>query len=248
MRSQKCDTLFSKGAWSGRVRQALRAVPPPPAGWQMYREQLWKNPSGALRYKLNGLRLCICHGSVLDHLKGADALVNSANKNLAGPARPDYWMFSSYEGLSVEEAVHQQAGPELLEACRKLAFSGSDGIRCPIGSARATPGTASLLSDGFIIHAVAPGWHAFETSSAKLVETWRCSLDVATGLGVSTLVAPALGCGTNRTPPEDAAACALTAFDHWSAIDANALNVRLVLHTYEAWVAWTNVAFQRFGK
>mmetsp|Transcript_20368 Transcript_20368/g.37055 ORF Transcript_20368/g.37055 Transcript_20368/m.37055 type:complete len:249 (-) Transcript_20368:270-1016(-) len=248
MRSQTCSSLFLKGAWSGRVHQQLQALPSPPPGWQMYREHLWQKPLGKMRYRMRGLRLSICHGDVLDHINGAGAIINSANKNLAGPARPDYWMFSSYAGLSVEEAVHKAAGPELLETCRQLTFAGDEGVRCPIGKARATPGTSSLLPDGFVIHAVAPGWHAFETSAGKLVGTWRCSLDVAAELGVGTVVAPALGCGTNRTPFEDAATCAFKAFEDWSYEEDHKLELRLVLHSFEAWVAWTNLAFHTFGK
>jgi O-acetyl-ADP-ribose deacetylase (regulator of RNase III) len=184
----------------------------------------------------------------LDHVKGAGAVINSANKNLAGPARPEFWMFSSHAGESVEEVVHSAAGPDLLQACNELTFWGDEGIRCPVGRARATSGTSSLLPSGFIIHAVAPGWHSFATSAEKLVGTWSCSLDLAASLGIGVVVAPALGCGTNRTPAEDAAVCGFQAFQEWGESKDHGLEVRLVLHTFDAWVNWTNVAFHTFGK
>jgi len=246
--SHNCDTLFVKGAGTGRTCQSLPAVPAPPPGFQRYREQLWSNPAGQLRYNMRGLRLRICHGDILEHSKGADAVINAANKNLSGPARPEYWMFSSYAGHSVDEVIHRAAGAELQEACRQLQFCGGDGIRCPIGKARATPGTASLLPTGFIIHAVAPGWHSAETSSSNLMGVWRSSLDVAAELGVKVLAAPALGCGTNRTPFAVAASCALAALRDWSNSEDYPLEVRLVLHTFESWVSWTDVAFNMFGK
>jgi len=251
MRALKCDALFLKGAWSGRVTGSAprAALPDPPLGWLTYRDQLWRHPNGKLRYSLNGLSLCICHGDLLEHLEGAGAIVNSANKALTGPARPDYWMFSSYAGSSVEEAVHCRAGPELLQACKQLPDRCGDGIRCPIGRAIATPGTPSLLPDGFIIHAVAPGWHAWETSSGQLTRTWQSSLDVAVELDVGTIAMPALGCGTNRAPLEDAAVCALAAMQEWSSRSySKNLELRLVLHTQEAWAAWTSVAFNTFCK
>jgi len=248
MRVLKCDALFLKGAWSGHVAgSAPRAALP--VGWQTYRDQLWRHPGGKLRYSLKGLDLCICHGDLLEHLQGAGAIVNSANKFLTGPSRPEYWMFSSYAGTSVEEAIHRRAGPELLQACKQLPDRGGEGIRCPVGKARPTPGTSSLLPDGFIIHAVAPGWHAFETSSGQLTSAWQCSLDLAVELDVGTVVMPALGCGTNRAPLEDAAACALAGIQEWSSqSDSRSLELRLVLHTQEAWTAWTTVAFNTLRK
>jgi O-acetyl-ADP-ribose deacetylase (regulator of RNase III) len=248
MRPQTCNALFLKGAWSGGSTVSKPLVPLPPEGWQRYREQIWNNPFGKLRYKFNGLHLHLLHGDLLNHVRGAGAILNSANKNLVGPARPEYWMFSTYAGLSVEETIHKAAGPELLQACKQLSYCGEDGIRCRIGQARATSGTASLLPNGYIIHAVAPGWHDYNTSAPKLMETWRASLALAAELGVKVLTAPALGCGTNRAPYEDAAWCAFEAFQDWSSSQKPDLELRMVINSAEAWRAWTNVTFHTFGR
>lgn len=234
---QRCDTLFQKGAW--RNESAASVLPAVPQGWKLYCRQLWENPAGQVGLRLGRLRYKLRHGDLLDHLAGAQAVVNSANKYLAGPARPEYWMFASYAGSSVEETLHRAAGHALLESCRRLPFRGEVGIRCPVGSAISTPGTSSLLPEGYVIHAVAPGWHAEETSGPLLQATWRRALNEAAGLGAKVIVAPALGVGTNRAPLAAAAARCAQAAAECQDLD---IELRIVLHSFEAWEAWTDAA------
>lgn len=240
-RLKNCDALFLRQRPGPELAKPVSRAP---AGWQRYREQLWENPKGQLKFNIASVKLSLCHGCILDHLRGADVLINSANKHLVGPARPDYWMFSSHQGHSVEEVVHAQAGPGLLSACQQINFCGGEGIRCPVGSARATPGTPSLLPDGFIVHAVAPGWHSAETSPPKLRAAWLAAMDLAISLDLRSMVAPSLGCGTNRTPYHDAAICALQAMQEWGSRNADVtMSLRVVLHDFEAWTTWTDVAY-----
>lgn len=225
----------------GSVEAATTAAKsaPVPLGWQRYCQQLWEHPQGQLRRKLpGGVGLRLRHGDLLAHLEGMDAVVCSANKGLVGPARPDYWMFASYAGNSTDEAVHARAGPELLAACKALPFHrGEEGIRCPVGDAVVTPGTRSLLPDGFVVHAVAPGWHAEETSGPLLRAAWRSALRATDGLGARRLVAPALGCGPNRAPLEVAASCGLEVLSEWPCSE-DGFEVTVVLSSYECWMAW----------
>eukprot|EP00747_Dinoflagellata_sp_TGD_P220877 gnl/TRDRNA2_/TRDRNA2_92795_c0_seq1.p1 gnl/TRDRNA2_/TRDRNA2_92795_c0~~gnl/TRDRNA2_/TRDRNA2_92795_c0_seq1.p1 ORF type:complete len:385 (-),score=33.76 gnl/TRDRNA2_/TRDRNA2_92795_c0_seq1:235-1389(-) len=234
---QRCDTLFQKSAW--RKDNPSPVVPAVPQGWKLYCRQLWKSPAGQLSLRVGSLRYKLRHGDILENLAGAQAVVNSANKHLAGPARPDFWMFASYAGSSIEEALHQAAGPALLESCERLPFRGEVGIRCPVGTAVSTRGTSSLLPDGYVIHAVAPKWYAEETSGPLLRAAWRTALKEAAGLGVKVVVAPALGTGANTAPLAAAAVHCAQAVSDCRDLD---LELRVVLHSYEAWEAWAHTA------
>ncbi len=117
----------------------------------------------------------------------ADAIVNAANSSLLG-------------GGGVDGAIHRAAGPELLEACRKLKG-------CPTGEARITKGFN--LPARYVIHTVGPVYSGKQDDPLKLASCYRNSLLLAEENALGTVAFPAISCGVYGYPIEKASKIAL---------------------------------------
>jgi O-acetyl-ADP-ribose deacetylase (regulator of RNase III) len=119
-----------------------------------------------------------------------EAIVNAANSALSG-------------GGGVDGAIHRAAGPELLEACRRIGA-------CPTGSAVITRGYN--LRAGHVIHAVGPVWSGGDRGEDELLAScYRRSLELAQEHAIRSLAFPAISCGAYGFPVHRAGRVAVRA-------------------------------------
>ena len=117
-----------------------------------------------------------------------DAIVNAANVTLLG-------------GGGVDGAIHRAAGPELLEACRKLEG-------CATGQAKITSGFH--LAATWVIHTVGPVWKGGQAHEEELLAScYRNSLLLAKKCFVRTIAFPSISTGAYGFPVKQASKIAV---------------------------------------
>ena len=142
-----------------------------------------------------------------------DAIVNAANE----------WMLG---GGGVDGAIHNAAGPELLEACRAVSEV-RPGVRCPTGEARITP--AFRLRANFVVHTVGPVWRGGSKGEHELLAScYRSSLALAHGHGAASIAFPAISTGVYGFPSAPASQIAVREVSLFLALQPAFVKVLLV--------------------
>ena len=150
--------------------------------------------------------------------EAVDAIVNAANSTLLG-------------GGGVDGAIHRAAGPDLLEACRRLRMSEyPDGL--PTGEAVITPG--GNLPARYVVHTVGPIYGRHRGEEARLLAScYEKSLALAARHGARTVAFPAISTGVYGYPKAEAARIARTALTRALEAIPAVEEVRLVYFSQE---------------
>ena len=120
-----------------------------------------------------------------------DAIVNTANP------RP-------VVGSGTDAGIHAKAGPELLEARKKIGHIG-------VGCAEITPGFG--LDAAYVIHTVGPVWRGgFFDEAGKLRSCYDSALKLALAHGCRSVAFPLISTGNYGFPKDKALRIAIAAF------------------------------------
>jgi O-acetyl-ADP-ribose deacetylase len=121
-----------------------------------------------------------------------DAIVNAANSSLLG-------------GGGVDGAIHDAAGPALLEECKKIRAQHG-----PLPPGRAVGTSGANLKARYVIHTVGPIWQGGNAGEPELLEScYRESLLVAEQLACASVSFPSVSTGAFGYPVQKAAAVAV---------------------------------------
>lgn len=154
-------------------------------------------------------RIEVCQGDITQ--LNVDAIVNAANKQLAG-------------GGGVDGAIHRAAGPELKDACRKIGG-------CPPGQAVVTPGFK--LPAKHVIHTVGPVWSGgTHGEDDTLANAYLNSLKRAREHDARTVAFPAISTGVYSYPLERA--CEIAVATVRADLAENALPETVIFCAFDA--------------
>jgi len=174
-----------------------------------------------MQAKINESTLELVQGDITQ--QDVDAIVNAANSSLLG-------------GGGVDGAIHDAAGPELLEECRTLGG-------CPTGSAKITRGYD--LKARHVIHAVGPVYRdGKHDEPALLASAYRTALELASKNNCASIAFPAIATGVYGYPMQDAARIAFRTIIDYLEQHPEIKLVRYVLYDARAFAVHQRVLEQ----
>ena len=160
--------------------------------------------------EVNGVKIEVVQGDITAQ-DDVEAIVNAANAELES-------------GGGVAGAIHDAAGPSLVEESRPLA---------PIEPGEAVATGAYDLPNRYVIHTLGPVSGSDEPEDELLADCYRNSLALAEEHGLGSIAFPALSTGAFGYPVEEATEVALQTVLENSGQLQNVRFIRFVLFSEE---------------
>ena len=160
--------------------------------------------------EVNGVKIEVVQGDITAQ-DDVEAIVNAANAELES-------------GGGVAGAIHDAAGPSLVEESRPLA---------PIEPGEAVATGAYDLPNRYVIHTLGPVYGSDEPEDELLADCYRNSLALAEEHGLGSIAFPALSTGAFGYPVEEATEVALQTVLENSGELQNVRLIRFVLFSEE---------------
>src|SRR5215203_2130101 len=160
--------------------------------------------------EVNGVKIEVVQDDITAQ-DDVEAIVNAANTELES-------------GGGVAGAIHDAAGPSLVEESRHLA---------PIEPGEAVVTGAYDLPNRYVIHTLGPVYGSDEPEDELLADCYRNSLALAEEHGLGSIAFPALSTGAFGYPVEEATEVALQTVLENSGELQNVRLIRFVLFSEE---------------
>jgi O-acetyl-ADP-ribose deacetylase (regulator of RNase III) len=146
------------------------------------------------RFRVGKAHLVLSRGDITR--EEIEAIANAANSGLLG-------------GGGVDGAIHDAAGPELLDACRRVKLT-LPGGRLPVGRVAITPGFD--LKAQHVLHCVGPRYSATGDEAPRLLAScYSDALRLCREHGIRAIAFPSISTGIFGYPVSEAAPVALGA-------------------------------------
>lgn len=172
--------------------------------------------------KVRNSKLTLVYGDITK--QEIESIVNAANRGLLG-------------GGGVDGAIHEAAGPSLLEECKKIRYEDLNGEWLPTGEAVIT-GSGNLPCK-YVIHTVGPIWEINKEPKKLLIKAYTNSLILAKNNNIKSIAFPSISTGIFRFPIQSASKIALSAIINF--LNHNQMDeVRMVLFSKEDYEIYLN--------
>jgi O-acetyl-ADP-ribose deacetylase (regulator of RNase III) len=185
--------------------------------------------ASGLRYRIGtNAALELVMGDITD--ESTDAIVNAANSSLLG-------------GGGVDGAIHNAAGPSLLDECKRIRKQ-----RGTLAAGQAVTTSGANLKARYVIHTVGPVWQGGNRNEPQILESCYChAMEEADRKTCVSISFPSVSTGAFGYPVDAAAEIAIRTVADLLHTPKSVTLVRFVLFDQRTYKAYAQAA-EKLGR